>query len=391
MTKQKQIICLALLLLGIILRYLLMAFGYNYDFASYCIVGEIAGNFRNVYAETYRYNYAPFFFVLQGLLYRIAQINPERWVQIYRVMIVTVLTVTDLGIASFIATRYSYKNALVFFLNPVSIIITGYHNQFDNIAVFFALQSIRYVNEDRFFNMKDFYLILYLSLSLLTKHIMFMFPVFILFMSQIPIKKRLVYSVIPPVVFLMSFIPFVFSSDAAFQGVLNNVFRYRSFNNAPLLVVLYKVIKFPTNLRFIVYGIMMFLTALMLRKLEYEYCMFVYLIAMVAFSSSIANQYLVIPMAALCVLNVSRWDIVYMLHNGLFLLVNGDGLYMYYRMRSYYQNNFLNSLVYYYDKEAYIIAAWILVFALLQLRKNAQNGKPILSCNCGIEMVGNST
>ena len=119
--------------------------------------------------------------------------------------------------------------------------------------------------------------------------------------------------------------------------------------------------------------------------------LFVYLIAMVAFSSSIANQYLVIPMAALCVLNVSRWDIVYMLHNGLFLLVNGDGLYMYYRMRSYYQNNFLNSLVYYYDKEAYIIAAWILVFALLQLRKNAQNGKPILSCNCGIEMVGNST
>ncbi len=50
---------LSLLSLGIILRFFAMSFGSNYDFESYCIVGEIAGKYRNVYAETSRYNYAP--------------------------------------------------------------------------------------------------------------------------------------------------------------------------------------------------------------------------------------------------------------------------------------------------------------------------------------------
>lgn len=245
---------------------------------------------------------------------------------VYRVMIVSVLTVADLGIAAFIANRYSCAKAVVFFLNPVSIIITGYHNQFDTIAVLFALLSILYINEEESFSKKDIFAILFLSLSLMTKHILFLLPVFILLTNNIPLKKRIVYAIVPPVVFLLSFAPFAIQNNAALQGIINNVFLYRSFNNAPLLDILYKQIGFPSGPRIYVYGIMMLVPAWLVRREKYEHILLIYLIAMVSFSSAIANQYLAIPMAALCVLYVKPWHNVYMIATRIYLLLDGNGL-----------------------------------------------------------------
>ncbi len=146
---------IGLIAVGIMIRYVVMAFGNNFDFESYKIVGEIAGNFRNVYAETSRYNYAPIFLCIQGVLYRLSIYAGANQEWMYRILIVTVLTMADLGITAFIANRYSYVKALLFFLNPVSIIITGYHNQFDNIAVLFALLSIIFFNEEEKIGKKD--------------------------------------------------------------------------------------------------------------------------------------------------------------------------------------------------------------------------------------------
>ena len=112
--KKEHVILIGLLCLGVMLRYIVMVLGHNFDFDSYCIVGEISGNLRNVYAETSRYNYAPIFLMIQGLLYRISQIKPDDWILIYRVLIVTVLTIADLGIAAFIARKYSYIKSLFF-------------------------------------------------------------------------------------------------------------------------------------------------------------------------------------------------------------------------------------------------------------------------------------
>ena len=175
--------------LGIFARFFAMAIGHNYDFASYCIVGEIAGNFRNVYEETARYNYGPVFLCIQGLLYRISQIKAENWELIYRILMVSVLTLADLGITEFIASKYSPKKALIFFLNPISIIITGYHNQFDNIAVFLALLTILFYNEAEQLNKKDLGFVTLFTLCLMTKHILFMMPFFLLLKKGLPLRK----------------------------------------------------------------------------------------------------------------------------------------------------------------------------------------------------------
>ena len=55
--------CFVLIVMaGVILRLTVMLFGHNFDFESYCIVGRLVTQFKNVYANTERYNYGPFFF-----------------------------------------------------------------------------------------------------------------------------------------------------------------------------------------------------------------------------------------------------------------------------------------------------------------------------------------
>ena len=368
--RKQQILFIVLISLGIAVRYLVMLIGHNYDFDSYCIVGEIAAGFRSVYAETTRYNYAPLFLCLQGLLYKIAQIWPDHWMVIYRCLIVTVLTAADLGITAFIADRYSGKQALVFFLNPVSIIITGYHNQFDNIAVLFALISILFFNKEEGFHKKDAGFLLFFSLSLITKHILFLMPVFILLMKNVPLKKRLIYAFIPPLIFLASFIPFALSGNEALQGIIKNVFLYRSFNNMPLLIIPFKILQFPAALRFIVYVVIMIALAWHIRKMEYEPVLLIYFIAMVTFSSAIANQYLAIPMVSLCVLNVRPWDKVYMIMTGILLFLNESGFNLVSDIQAAMPGTLIEKLAGYYAYGGYVVSVWILLFALIHLHKS---------------------
>lgn len=375
--KDEYIKLIIFLCLGVMLRFFVMAFGNNYDFDSYCIVGEISGNFRNVYAETFRYNYGPIFLCIQGLLYRISQLRPYCWVQLYRVLVVSVLTMADLGIAIYIAKKYSNVLAVLFFLNPISIIITGYHNQFDNIAVLFALISSQFFNEDKELNKKDIGFILFFSLSLITKHILFILPVFILLMKRLSIKKKIVYAFVPPIFFLMSFVPFSLMNKEALYGIINNVFLYRSFNNAPLLIHMYKLINFPSSPRIIVYGIMMIVVAWIVRKDQFERVLLIYFVAMVSFSSAIANQYLAIPMVALCVLNVGVWDKVYMVMVGLYLFLEGAGLNQLSIIQDKCPGTIFEVICSNFVQMGYTLAAWVLLISLIHIFIINRNNKSI--------------
>ena len=358
--KKQNMIFIGMIALGVFLRFFVMTFGHNFDFESYCIVGEIAGNFRNVYAETGRYNYGPIFFCIQGLLYRLAHMNPMDWESTYRVLMVSVLTMTDLGIAFFVANKYSIRKAIIFFLNPVSIIITGYHNQFDNIAVLLALLLMCFYNEEKEWNRKDIGFVVLFSLSLITKHILFILPLFIILRKNLCWKKKIVFACVPPLFFLMSFAPFAVANPAALNGIINNVFLYRSGNNAPLLFLLYRIIGFPESPRILVYIGMMALVAYLTRKYSFEKQLLIYLMTMVTFASAMANQYLIIPMVALCVLDIRWFRYVYILIIGLFLIMYTDGL----NYLSYIQNGHSGYLLHLFERfiaGGYMWATWILL------------------------------
>ena len=358
---------------GIFLRFLVMACGHNYDWESYCIVGEIAGNFRNVYAETSRYNYGFIFFCIQGLLYRIAQIKASSFELIYRILMVSTLTLADLGITFYVANRYNLRKALLFFLNPVSIMITGYHNQFDNIAILLALLTIVFYNEEEKFNKKDIGFLVTFTLCLITKHILFLIPVFLLLRKALPWKKKIVYSCVPPFLFLMSFVPFAIGNNAALQGIINNVFLYRSHNNAPLLSGIYELINFPSGPRIFVYAGLMIAVAFLTREYSYEKQIMLYFISMVAFSSAIANQYLVIPMVALCVLDTKWLKYAYMLCIGYYLVLQNDGLGTLGKIMGLYPRT-LGKVSWCLVKYGYPLAAWMLLIILFYiLAENRKN------------------
>ena len=221
---------------------------------------------------------------------------------------------------------------------------------------------------------------MFISLSLITKHILFILPLFILLMKAIPLMKRLLYAFLPPVIFLVSFIPFALSSDEAFWGIVNNVFRYRSLNNMPILQILYIFIPSSSMPLFIIYLIFMLIVAWLVKGMKYESIICIYLISMVAFSSAIANQYLAIPMAALCILNVHRWDKIYMAIIGLFLVLEGKELGVLNIIKNVIPGSLIDRFASLYVRGGFIMAAWILFMALaILIYSNKRHGTQLIS------------
>lgn len=354
-----------------------MTFGHNFDFESYCIVGKIVKASGNVYAETTRYNYGPIFFGIQGLLYTIASLTKNVRLA-YRILMVLMLTLVDLGITCIIAKKYSWKKSLIFFLNPVSIIITGYHNQFDNIAILLMLiAGMFFYNEDKKWSYKEFFFVLFMSLSLITKHIFFILPLYILLKKDLPISKKLLYSVVPPFLFLLSFVPFAIGNKMALEGIIHNVFLYRSFNNAPLLIDIYEMLKLPSKFYIVVFIIFMTIFAWICRRRRFDEIILLYTMVLVTFSSSIANQYLAIPMVALSVFDIGIFRYIYMIVTGALLVYSGDGLnYMnHYQIKEFFFSSKM------YSPSVFILFI-ILVYKILK--------NDILSSNQKVEEIGDN-
>ena len=310
---------LLLYILGVIMRYWAMSIGSGFDFESYCIVGDLASRFESVYAGTTRYNYGPIFFMIQGICYAISHIFSMDVEQTYRVILVGLFTLTDFGIAMWIGRQYGLKKSLIFFLNPISIVITGYHNQFDNMAILLALISCWYYNEEEKFSKKDWLFVLFMSLSLIMKHILFIFPFWLLVKKGLPVKKKLVYVFMPPIIFGCSFLPFVIGNIDALKGVIYNVFLYRSHAISPLLG---KLLGIPVQFYFPLYILLMVVMAFLVRGQTYEYLLLLYFISMFTFSSSMAPQYYIIPVVTLCILDKGIIRKIYFIFVGGLLMIS---------------------------------------------------------------------
>lgn len=321
-----------------------MLYGHNFDFDSYLIVGDIVSQGGNVYEETSRYNYGPIFSWLQGFLYTISKILAVNSGHgIYRLLMVTVLLVTDLSIAYWCYKKYSWKIAIVFFLNPISIIITGFHNQFDNIAILFMLIASCYYNERKSFGWDDFLFVVFFAISLSTKHIFFFFPFWILLSSNLPIKKRLLYSSLPCLIFFLCFIPYI---QYGYEGIRDNVFLYKSFNNVPLIGRLFFM--FNTEKLFYLFILLLGCFGFLFRKACINDKILNYTLVLIAFSSAVANQYLVIPILAFLVYSINL-KYIYLLCGFVFLLINIDGFALLGDFNGFFLKilNKLNSLEYF--------------------------------------------
>ncbi len=288
-----------LLALGVVLRFWSMRRGFNFDMESWRVSADITAHHGNVYAQTYRYNYGLVWFEFLHLFDRLAQLFPNPY-SAFRWLIVGFLTLVDIGIWALLRKHFGTLAAFLFFLNPIAIIITGYHNQFDNLAILLALAAMTvYGNATGGLTRRKWAGLALLGVSLVTKHVFFLLPLW-LALKQKGWKEKLLTLAVPLAIFLLAFVPFVFD-HAARQGLVHNVFGYASFNNAPFWYTLvpqavqalvgFKVLFFAA---LVVFGFVM-------RKRPVVESLLIYTIVLVVFSAAIANQYLAIVCAAIAV------------------------------------------------------------------------------------------
>lgn len=323
-TNQKKnfLFLSGIFLLGSSLRLIATLRGHNYDFDSYIIVLEIIKKGGNVYAETQRYNYGPLWFNIMWALYNIA--NKDH--AIFRILLTLLLSLADAGIALILLKRYNYLAGILFFFNPISILITGYHNQFDNLALLLALFSAVLTgnNFTESINKRKFWGLVILGISLIVKHTFFIYPVW-LALKQKGLANKLWTLLIPSALFLLSFIPY---ADAGSTGIINNVFLYRSYGNG----IFYHFF-IPFIIQILLTKEMFWIATLLFFGYYFrnvhnvESCLY-YTCVLVATAPSIANQYLAIPIPFIAV-HINIFSILYTLFGSIHLLVDIDGLHLF--------------------------------------------------------------
>lgn len=281
--------------LAYLIRISVSGFGNNYDFDSYKFVVLALQNGITPW-ETYRYNYgiswALILFILDFL-----SIGNEI---VFRYLIIFILTLSDIYISYIIWNKFGKKFALIFLFNPISILITGYYNQFDNLALAIGLAACVNI-EKRGDSYKS---IIFLTLSLLTKHNLFLFFFWILLSKRLH-KEKYFLATIPVLVFSLHFLPFIMVSREARDAVVSNVFLYWSNNNAPfwqLLVRNKDLIESLSNnnlwhhgrVWMILFFISVFVVGLFRCQKSILNNFFVYTLALVFFSSAITSQFFAI-------------------------------------------------------------------------------------------------
>ena len=133
-------IIISIFFIGLFLRFYISQFGSNFDYQMWKMNLDLYKNGDSFY-NAGRYNYGPVWINILLLLDKLdlsfIHLNDQ-----FRTKIIFFLSFVDFLIFFIIYKKYNLSVGLLFFLNPISIFITGFHNQFDNLAILFGLTGI---------------------------------------------------------------------------------------------------------------------------------------------------------------------------------------------------------------------------------------------------------
>jgi uncharacterized protein Usg len=221
--------------------------------------------------------------------------------------------------------KFGYLAACLFFLNPISIIITGFHSQFDNLAIVLGMAAVLIMGDDfdKPVDRRKLTGLTVLGFSLMTKHLFFVFPCW-LAVKQKGVLQKVIVILVPVLVFLAGFVPYWHEGK---QGIIQNVFHYHSltnqcFYNMFVPLCLQNILSSRT-----VWLCCLAVFAFVYRRKNTGEFLLAYTCVLVATSPAIVNQYLVIPIAFIA----TRWNVLSALYTILgtwVLLVHRDGLHI---------------------------------------------------------------
>lgn len=287
-------------ILALALRILVSFKKGNFDFESWEIVSQLAYENKNVYAHTWRYNYGPIWF---WVLKCVRMLNID-----LRLALACLLSISDIAIAYLLFKRNHFFKSFIFLFSISTIFISGYHQQFDTIAIFMILATVLYFQEKyplkeiAFFSLKDIAVLsLLIGISLSCKHLFIFFPLWLAFKIQHPIKK-VILIILPYSLFFMLFIPYWHEGK---NGIIEHVFNYASLDNSPLYRTffqseffdkLYHTLHIYSQKGKYIFFIGMLITGALVRNKNIVESFLIYCCCLLAFSNGWAVQYFIIPL-----------------------------------------------------------------------------------------------
>lgn len=304
--------------LAIALRLLCTRWPGHYDMTSWYIVADLVLDGKNVYAATPRYNYGP---AWMGILAAIKLLTGDA---AFRLGVCFLLSLVDVATAAILRTRGYLLPAVLFLFSPWTVFITGHQQMFDNTAVLLGLLAVVWVEgrpgmregEQRLsaLSVRDTFVgAVLLGCSLILKHVLWIFPVWMAFRTRSPVR-RAIWLLVPVGMFVASFAPFW---EVGRHGIVDHVIRYSGISNASLFSML---VPNAVNLltgdgphltisRFSFAGALILAGALLRRRTLLEWYV-AYLLFVVLFSSASSNQFFVIPVL-FTVLYRNAWGLLY--------------------------------------------------------------------------------
>jgi hypothetical protein len=295
----------------------------NWDSRWYAAVEAQLERGEDLFYGPTRYSYSPLWALfLRGL----NDLALPLGVPLYRAVGI-VLLLTDLCTAFVVyaiarralkqAPELAAGAALLFFLNPVSVLATGHHNQFENVSILFLLVAVSFASEQP---LRSLPVMAAMSLSLLVKHVTWFHP--LLFVRA---KRRdgvsPVAGLVPYVVFALSFLPYWSTRNQMVRNVLGYKSMSETYGTA-LLVELRLVPDWAPRVLFLLaaaVGVLAF------RRLEVGRACLLLFLVLLLFLPGIAEYYLIWPIALGAVYRGAGF-FVYTIVVSSFFLGSPDGL-----------------------------------------------------------------
>ena len=271
----------------------------NHDMVSWYIDKDILDHGHNVYGLTTRYNYSPVWFLMLKALAGVNQLFPQFPFMFIVRSFLSLTDVVSLFIVWKIAGKLNanpLKSAALFFLNPVSIIITGYHGQFDGLVVLFLLGAllvyVLYRDKGWFSGW------LMVTFGLILKHEIPQQLVIFLRYVKLPWKEVLGFTFASVALFLISFVPYM---REGLSGIIANVFQYGGMRENYGLIMFYERLGEQGNVYASIHKVA-FISGLMMWALYYRPTNLIRgsllgFLFFLVFTSGMSLQQLVLPVA----------------------------------------------------------------------------------------------
>lgn len=285
------IIFILVIVLGLAARLSLALFKTgNFDMESYQIVVDILKKGGVVFTETDRYNYSPIWsYILLGLD-SLANLTHLPFPFVERTFI-SFVDLFDAFLIGLIASQTNRRNFLIpfviYFLNPIAILLSGIHGQFENLAVLPLLLAI-YIYYRAPVH-RNIYVWLLGTLSILIKQITLPGVWMLFFFMGSPIQA-FVGLLFSGVIFVASFIPYL---PGAANNILDHVFLYSSGHQQYGLSIIFP--RAIVIILFIIFSVILPYLAKQKLKLSLESAMTFAFISFLVFTPGIAVQYFLLP------------------------------------------------------------------------------------------------